>query len=502
MDTSLFDLYTVGLPLVMQWQSILWLMVGVVSGVLIGALPGMSATMGIAVMIPLTYSMDMGPSFALLMGVFCSAIYGGSITAVVANIPGAPSSMMTTLDGYPLAKQGKAGLAIGTATAASVIGGLFSVVILSVAATPLAKLALSFSAQEYFGVALIGLAVIAILSETSIVRGLISGVIGLLLASIGSDPLLGASRFTFGNYYLLEGLQTVPVLIGFFGLVSALQMIEEQTGKVEIIHDFGRILPTRKEMKELMPTIARGSVIGVVIGAIPAAGGTIASIISYGLEKRLSKHPERFGKGCLKGIAAPESANNASSGGAMIPMLSLGVPGDACTAVLLGALIIKGLTPGPTLFAQHLDVVSSIYIFLMLANILFFFVGIFGAKYISRVALVPKEYFAPCVLIFCVIGAFAIRSAVFDLWSLLAIGILGYIFSKIDLSASPIVLGFVLGNLFESGLRRGLMLSQGDFSQFFTRPISGTCIAISILVVFFPQLASIAKKLVTKVRAR
>lgn len=494
MDTSIFDLYTAGLPLVLQWQTILWLLFGVVAGVVIGALPGMSATMGIAVMTPLTYGMDMGPSFALLMGVFCGAIYGGSITAVVANIPGAPSSMMTTLDGYPLGQQGKAGLAIGTATVASVIGGLISVVILSCVAAPLAKMALKFSAQEYFAVALIGLAVIAILAETSIIRGLISGVIGLLLATIGSDPLLGTPRFTFDNYYLLEGIQTVPVLIGFFGLVSALQMVEKKQSDLHIVQDFGRILPNKKEMKEIMPSIGRGSAIGVIIGAIPAAGGTIASIIAYGLEKRLSKHPEQFGKGCLNGIAAPESANNGASGGAMIPMLALGVPGDACTAILLGALTIKGLTPGPTLFSQHLDVVSCIYICLLFANILFFFVGIFGAKYISRVILVPNEYLAPCILVFCLMGAFAIRSAVFDIWTLLLIGVLGYIFSKIDLPASPVVLGFVLGSLFESGLRRGLMLSHGNFLEFFTRPISGICIVIAILVIFLPKLSALFAK--------
>jgi putative tricarboxylic transport membrane protein len=488
MGYSIFELYTAGFSEVFQFDTILLLFIGVIAGVLIGAMPGLSATMGIAVMTPLTYSMDSGAGWALLMGVFCGGVYGGSITAVIANIPGTPSAMMTTLDGYAMAKQGKAGLAIGTATVSSVIGGLFSVLILSVSAFALAKVALAFSAQEYFAAALIGLSVIAIISEASVVRGLIGGVMGLILATIGSDPMIGSNRFTFGSYYLMDGMQMVPVLIGFFGLVSCFELIEKKQKKIKTVKSLGRILPNWKEMKQMLPTILRGSIIGTFIGAVPAAGGTIASIVAYGTEQRVSKDPDSFGKGNMLGIAAPESANNAVTGGAMIPMLSLGVPGDASTAILLGALTIKGLIAGPSLFTEHLDVVSTIYILLALSNILFFFVGIFGAKYISKVVNVPTEYLAPIILMFCVIGSFAPRSATFDIWTLLVIGILGYIFSKVKLPASPVILGFVLGNLFETGFRRGMMLARGDFLQFFTRPIAGAGIAISILIIFLPQL--------------
>ena len=492
MDYSIVDLYTAGLSHVLQWNTLYMLLLGVVSGVIIGAMPGLSATMAVAVMTPLTYNMDTGSSYGLLMGVFCGAVYGGSITAVVANIPGTPAAIMTMLDGHPMAKQGKAGLAIGVATIASVIGGLFSVVILSITAFPLAKAALAFSAQEYFGVSLIGLSVIAIISEASIVRGLISGIIGLLLAAIGSDPMTGALRFTFGSAYLLDGLEMVPVLIGFFGLVSCFEMSEKTTEEITVIKEIGNVFPTWKEFKRLLPTIARGSVIGTIIGAIPAAGGTIASIVAYGTEKRIAKNPEEYGKGEMRGIAAPESANNAVTGGAMIPMLALGVPGDAATAILLGALTINGLTAGPLLFTEHMDVVSSIFILLAMSNILFFFVGIFGgAKVISRIITVPREYIVPLILMFCIVGAFASRSATFDIWSLLVIGLIGYIFSKVNLPASPAVLGFVLGDLFETGFRRGMMLSHGNFLDFFTRPISGVCIAISIVIVFLPCIATL-----------
>ncbi|MGI6084772.1 MAG: tripartite tricarboxylate transporter permease [Acetivibrionales bacterium] len=503
MSTSIFDLYTAGLSNVLQWDTLLLLFLGVVAGTLIGAMPGLSATMGLAVVTPLTYAMSTGAGWGLLLGVYAGAVYGGCITAIVANIPGTPNAIMTTMDGHALAKKGKAGLAIGISTFCSLIGGLFSIVILTIAALPLAKIALAFSAQEYFACALVGISTIAIISDDessggSVIRGLISGVIGLLLATVGLDPMIGSARFTFGNYYLLDGLQMVPVLIGFFGLVSCIEMLEKKQEKYEIVENFGRVLPTWKELKSIIPTITRSSIIGVIVGAIPAAGGTIASIVAYGAEKRVSKHPEEFGKGSLEGLAASETANNAVTGGDMIPMLALGVPGDAATAVLLGALTIKGLTAGPTLFTKHIDVVSSIYIMLVISNFLFFFVGLFGAKYISKVVNIPTEYFAPLVLVFCLLGAFAPRGAIFDVWTLLVIGVFGYIFVKVRLPAAPVILGFVLGKLFETGFRRGMMLSRGDFLQFLTRPISGICIAFSVLIVFTPQLKTLFKRVSRK----
>lgn len=488
--------------MIKDWNVVLMLCLGVVSGVLIGAMPGLSATMGVAVMMPLTFKMGMGPSFALLLGVYCGGVYGGSITSIVANIPGTPSAMMTTMDGYPLGQQGRAGSAIGIATISSVIGGIFSVVILSFSAFALANIALDFSAQEYFGVALIGLAIIAVISETSIVRGLISGVIGLLLATMGSDPMMGIPRFTFNNYYLLEGMQTIPVLVGFFGLVSCFQMMEKKIGEVTVVKEIGKVLPKWKEFKEILPTIFRGSIIGTFIGAVPAAGGSVASIVAYGTEKRIAKNPEAFGKGEIKGVAAPESANNATTGGAMIPMLALGVPGDACTAILLGALTIKGLTAGPSLFTQNMEIVSCIFILIAMANILFFFVGMLGAKYISRIITVPRHYLVPIILVFCMIGAFACRSVVFDIWTLLFIGVTGYIITKVGLTAAPTVLGFILGNLFEQGFRRGMMITHGNFLSFFTRPISGACIVVAVLIIFFPQLSAFFKRIFIKTETK
>lgn len=495
MDYSILSLYTAGLANVLQWETVIMLLLGTVAGVIFGSVPGLSGTMALAVMTPLTYKMGVGPSFGLLLGVFCGACYGGSISAIVSSIPGTPAAMMTVMDGYPLAQQGKAGLAIGTATIASVMGGLISTIILSFTVFPLAKAALKFSAQEYFALALIGLSIIAALSEKSIVRGLIGGVLGLLLATIGADPLRGTLRFTFGNFYLIEGLQQVPVLIGFFGLVNCFEMIEKKAEELAVVKEIGRVFPTWKEFKSILPTIIRGSFIGTIIGAIPAAGGSIACIISYGFEKSISKNPEDFGKGELRGVAAPESANNGVTGGAMIPMLALGVPGDGATAILLSALILKGLNAGPTLFTEHVDVVSSIYILLLLANIFFFFLGIFGgAKVISRIITVPRQYLAPLLFMFCIIGCYACRSAVFDMWTLVVIGICGYIFKKLDISSAPVVLGFVLGNLFEQGFRRGMMLSKGNFLAFFTRPISGTCIMIAILIVLMPSIIKVFTK--------
>lgn len=497
--SEFFSLYTAGLETVMNIKVILLLLLGVGIGVMIGAMPGLTTTMGIAIVTPLTYGMDMTAALGLIMGVYCGGAYGGSITAIMAKIPGTPAAMMTTLDGYPLGKSGHAGRAVGMATVASCIGGIVSVIILSICATPIAKLALSFSAQEYFAVAVFGLCIIAYISNGSIIKGLISAVLGLLLATMGSDSITGSLRFTFGNYLLLDGFEQIPLLIGLFGLSEVLKTVgQRQQGKAEVVQNIGRALPTKADMKEAIPTIFRGSTIGTIIGAIPAAGGTIASIMAYGVEKRVNKKGKNFGNGEICGIAAPESANNATTGGAMIPLLTLGVPGDAAGAILVAALLVHGYTPGPLLFTNNIDLVSSIYILMLLANIAFFFVGLGAAKVVGRVINVPAAYFTPIIMLLCCIGAYAIRCQMFDVLVLVGFGVLGFLFNRIKMPTAPLILGFILGDLVETGLRRGLLLASGDVVTFFTRPISSIFLSLGLLLLLAPQIISLIRKLFRK----
>jgi len=493
-----FSLYTAGLPTVMHIDIILLLLLGVVIGVMIGALPGLTTTMGVAIVTPLTYGMNMTAALALIMGVYCGGAYGGSITAIIAKIPGTPAAMMTTLDGYPLGRSGHAGRAVGMATVASCIGGIFSVVILSICATPIAGLALSFSAQEYFAVAIFGLCIIAYISNGSIVKGLLSAVLGLLIATMGMDSITGILRFTLGNYLLLDGFEQIPLLIGLFGLSEVLKTVGQRQGKAEVIQNIGRSLPTKADMKEAVPTILRGSAIGTIVGAIPAAGGTIASIIAYGVEKRVNKKGKNFGNGEICGVAAPESANNATTGGAMIPLLTLGVPGDAAGAIMIAALMVHGYTPGPLLFTNNIDLVSSIYILMLMANIGFFFVGLGAAKVVGRIINVPAAYFSPIIMLFCCLGTYSIRCQVFDVLVLVGFGVLGFLFNRVKMPTAPLILGFILGNLVETGLRRGLLLASGNVVTFFTRPISTIFLSLSLLLLLTPQIVSLIRKVIKR----
>jgi putative tricarboxylic transport membrane protein len=491
---DVFALYTEGLPLILNVDVLFMLVVGVVGGVIIGALPGLTANMAVAVMTPLTYGISAQAAFALLLGAYCGGVYGGCITAIVARIPGTPSSMMTTLDGYPMGQRGEAGKAIGIATVSSFVGGLGSVIILSLFAPIIAEFALEFSAQEYFAIAVFGLSIIAYVSPGSMVCGILAGAIGVLLATIGADPVTGYPRFAMGSFNLMSGLELFPLLIGIFGLSEAFNAVGRHTGGVEVVKQIGRILPTWSDMKTIFPTMLRASPIGVIIGAIPAAGGTIAAIVAYGIEKRVCKNPERFGTGIMEGVAAPEAANNASTGGAMIPMLSLGIPGDSITAILIGALLIHGLQPGPLLFRDHFPVVSSIFLLMALANVLFLFVGLLGARVVGRIIATPMNLLLPIIMFLCLVGTFAIRNSHFDLGILLLFGVVGYVFAKGNMPSAPLVLGFILGPIVESNLRRGLLLSGGDFTSFFTRPLSATFMILTIAIMVSPYLTDLIRR--------
>jgi putative tricarboxylic transport membrane protein len=495
---GIIDMYVIG------WTHIdpsvlVMLFIGTLTGVVVGILPGLGPTLGIAVLTPFTFGMGVTNSFAMMLGMFCGGTYGGSIAAILCSIPGTPVAMMTTLDGYPMAQRGNAGKAIGYATLASFLGGILSAMVLSFAAPIIARTALAFSSPEYFSIALLGISVIAYLSPGNMAKGLFSGCMGLLLGCVGGDPLTGYGRYLYGQMDLLTGVGYFPVLIGLFGAAEVLRSSQKHgQGKIAVIKQIGRIFPTGKEFLHVMPTIFRGSFIGTVIGAIPAAGGTIASIISYGFEKRISKEPNSFGRGDPRGIVAPESANNACTGGALIPLLTLGIPGDPGTAALMGTFLIHGLTLGPTLFTKSASIVSSIFILLLLANLIFTVLGMFFAKPLSKIINIEVGILMPIVGLLCCVGTFAVNNSSFDFIFLIACSLIGFLFSKGDVPVAPMVLGLVLGPIVESNFRRSLMLFRGDLSLIFTRPIAGTFTLLTIIMLMLPSLVAVFRKFTRK----
>lgn len=487
-EGGFFKLYTAGLAITFQPDVLLLLLIGTSVGLIIGVIPGLSATIGVAILTPLTFTMSTEASFALLLGVYCGSTYGGSISAILARIPGTIAAVMTVQDGYPLVQKGEAGRAIGLATTSSFIGGIISVFALAFFAPLIAEMAIRMSAQEYFAVCLFGISVIAYISGPSLLKGLISGIVGLLLATVGVDPTTAYARFTFGTTELLSGFHMIALMVGMFGFAEVLRLSEAKDHEVRKIQDVEKVLPSFREIGRISFTLVRGSVIGVFIGAIPAAGGTIASIVSYGLEKRISRHPETFGRGEYRGIAAPESANNAATGGAMIPMMTLGIPGDVVTAILIGALVLHGMEPGPLLFQNNPEIVSSIFLLMLLANCIFLFLGLFGAKYFAKVITLPRHVLVTMILFLAIVGTYSIQNSLFDVWVLVFGGIVGYFLTKVSMPVAPLILGFILGPLVESYFRQALIISYGNPLEFVRRPISGTFIALTILVILSPYL--------------
>ena len=488
-----FDLYFAGLHYFSNPLMFVTAFMGVLVGIIFGSLPGLTATMTIAVFIPFTFGLDPVVSFAFLLGLYSGSVYGGSISAILINIPGTPSAIATGMDGYPMCQQGRAGEAIGISTIASAFGGFFSVIILSISAPLIASVALKFSAEEYVGITLIGLSIIAVISPGSVVKGLIGGVLGLILGTVGLDSITSYPRMIFGRAELLDGIDTIPVMIGVYGLSEMFNEVSKLNYHKVVAQKLGNIIPPGRELVRLLPTLLRSSVIGTLIGSIPAAGGSIASLVAYGQEKRFGKRRDLLGSGIPEGVAAPESANNASTGGALIPMMTLGIPGDPMTAVLMGGLIIQGLRPGPILFQQQMPFVSSIFISLLLSVVFMLIIGLAGARIFSRLITVRKNYLIPAILMFCLVGSYAINNSLFDVGVLIAAGLAGFMLKQVGFAVAPIVLGMILGPLFESNLRRSLMLSQGDWSTFVTRPISLSCLIIVALVLFGPALLHFIK---------
>ncbi|WP_445479539.1 tripartite tricarboxylate transporter permease [Lysinibacillus irui] len=491
-----------GFAVALQWQNLLFALVGVIIGTAVGVLPGIGPMSGVALLIPVTATITAGlpteaaatSSIILLAGVYYGAMYGGSTTSILLNTPGESSSVVTTLDGYQMAKQGRAGSALSIAAIGSFCAGVVALLGLILLANPLSKLALKFGPAEYFSLMLLGLAAVSGLAGRSITKALIMTVLGLMLGTVGIDAVSGIERFTFGQPMLFSGIEFLTIAVGLFALGEVFKTIlekEEEDGQLAKIN---RVLPTKQDLKDSAVPIARGSLLGFFIGVLPGAGATLASFFSYITEKKFSKTPEQFGKGHIAGVAGPESANNAASGGAMIPLLTLGIPGSGTTAILMGALIMYNIQPGPLLFDEHPQVAWGLIASMFIGNLMLLALNMPLVRIFAKIIETPKKYLLPIIIAISIFGVYAVQFATFDLFLLVACGVLGYLFAKNDYPVAPLVLALVLGPMIENNMRRALTISNGDFSIFITKPLSLLFLVAAISWLLIPLVMKIRGK--------
>ena len=500
----MIDHMSMGLQLFLHWQVFLAIILGVVTGLVIGALPGMTIVMAISLALPFTFYLPPVVAIAFLIGIYKAGVYGGSISAILIATPGTPAAAATVMDGYSMAKKGQAKKALDMALYASVISDVLSDLITIFATFQIAYLALKVGPVEFFAIILFSLTIIASVSGESLVKGLISGALGLLLATVGMDTIYGVTRFTFGNINLTGGLNIIPVLIGLFAIPEMLRQLKQRklSPQKRTIIETDAIVTSREnrltwtEFKGVFRTIVRGSIIGTIVGIIPGVGGAPAAFLSYSRAKKASKHPEEFGKGSLEGVAAAESGNNGVCGPTLIPLLTLGIPGDKSTAVLLGAFMIQGLTPGPLLFTKHVDIIYGIFIAMIVTNAVVFVIGKFGIKGAALTSRVPTEILFPVVFILCAFGSYAVNNNIFDIWVMIIVGGFGYFMVTFGLPPAPFVIAFLLSPLFENGLRRALIMSSGDVSVFVTHPISLAFLLLTLLTIVLLTRSKMKERLV------
>ena len=460
---------------------------GTALGIVIGCLPGLSAAMGVALMLPLTFTMPADTGLIVLGAIYCGAIFGGSISAILIHTPGTPASAATAIEGYQMTLKGKAGKALATACWSSFWGGLLSCISLYFFAPILAQLALKFMSAEKFWLGIFGLTIIAGVSSKSIIKGLMSGALGLLLSTIGLDPIDGTKRFMFGQAFLAEGINTTCALIGLFSMSQVFILAEKkiiERAKAQKFTD--KIMLTKDEKKMLWPTVIRSWIIGNIIGILPGAGASIACFMGYNNAKSFSKHKEDFGHGAIEGVCGSEAANNAVTGGSLIPMLTLGIPGESVTAVLMGGLIIQGLAPGPELFTQHAGMTYTFFAGFVLVQFFMLALGTLGCRGFAQISRLSDAILIPCVTVLCVIGSYAIHKNFADVIVMLIFGFIGYFMRKFDLNTAAVVLALILGPISEKGLRGALRVSGGDIGVLFKSPVSWILIILSVIGIFSP----------------
>jgi putative tricarboxylic transport membrane protein len=477
-----------GFSIALQPLNLLWCFAGVFLGTVVGIMPGLGPAATIAMLLPLTFGMPPTSGLIMLAGIYYGAKYGGSTTAILLNVPGESASVVTCLDGYQMARNGRAGAALGIAAISSFVAGTVGVLGLMLLAPPLAKIALSFSSPEYFALMILGLAMVVLLAGDSMIKALLAMLFGLWIASMGIDLFTDASRFTFGSAELLDGIDFVVVAIGIFALGEVFANMEMQGG--------ASLLPVPKGMRELLPTMAElkacrfaffnGSVVGFIIGVLPGAGSTIASFISYGLEKAVSKHPEKFGTGVPEGVAAPEGANNSETGGALVPLLTLGIPGSGTTAILLAAFVLWGLRPGPLMIQDNPELFWGLVASMYVGNVMLLILNLPLIPLFAQILKLREYILYPIIFGISIVGIYTSSSSFFDCWMLSLFGLLGYLMRRLDYPTAPLILGLVLGDSMERALRQSLMMSQGDLSILYHRPIAATLLFISLLLVCLP----------------
>ena len=461
---------------------------GVLIGVLVGALPGLSSPMAVALLLPFTITLEPVPAIAMMAALYCAGTFGGSITAILINAPGAPPAVATAIDGYPMAARGEAGRALGIAAVSSICGGVFSLIIFLLAAPLLAKIATSFRPQEYFALTIFALSMLASISGKSSLRNLIAGAVGVLISTIGIHLTTAVERFTFGIPELTEGIQFIPVLIGLFAIGELLNQSQSLDKVYERITAVVVRLPSRDDFRRIRGTILRSCGIGTFIGILPAEGATVAAIMGYNEAKRWAKNKHEFGTGCPEGIAGPEAANNAATGGAMVPTLALGIPGSGTTAIILAALIMHGFRPGPYLMKETPEFMYAIFIAMLFANVMFLVIGLAGAKVFSRVTLIPRTLLWPSVFVFSVIGAYSTGASLFDVWVMLISGVIGFIMLRHGFGPAPLVMGLILGTLVEESLSQSMILLDNNWLRFFESPIVNVFFAFTVIGLGWPWI--------------
>ena len=490
-----------GLGLILQPYNVMLIFIGVLIGVVVGALPGLSSPMAVALLLPFTITLEPVPAIGMMAALYCAGTFGGSITAILINAPGAPPAVATALDGYPMAKRGEAGRALGIATFSSVTGGVFSLVIFIFAAPLLAAVALKFRPPEYFALAIFALSMLASISGKSSLRNLISGAFGVLLGTVGIHLTTGVERFTFGFYELTDGISFIPVLIGLFALGELLN--QSQTLQVHAERVRARVmkLPSRDDLRRIWWTVVRSSGLGTFIGILPAEGATVAAIMGYNEARRWSKDKDQFGTGCPEGIAGPEAANNAATGGAMVPTLALGIPGSATTALILAALIMHGFRPGPYLVQETPEFIYAIFGAMLIANFMFLGIGLVGVKLFSQITLIPRTILWPAVFVFSMIGAYAGAASIFDVWVMIVSGLVGFIMLRHNFGLAPLVMGLILGRLVEESFSQSMIMYDNQFLRLFESPIVAGFFVMTTGSLLWPFLGPVVTRAVSRARA-
>jgi putative tricarboxylic transport membrane protein len=482
-----------GFETALTWQNLLYCLVGVTFGMLVGVLPGLGPSAGTAVLLPLTFGMEPVAAIIMLAGIYYGAMYGGTVTSVLINTPGEAASAITCLDGYPMAQMGRAGTALGVAGIGSFFGGTVAIVGLAFIGPPLARMALKFGPPEFFALMVLGMTMVIGLMGKSVLRGLIAAFIGLDLAIIGMDPLTGTVRFAFGVEELTNGLDFIPLVMGMFGLSEIILCLEDEL-KAQTPPKVRGLLPRREEWGPVGRAILRGTGLGFLVGLLPGTNSVIPTIMSYSLERKLAKDPSRFGKGAPEGVAGPETANNAYCGAALIPLFTLGIPSSPTVAILLGAFIMHGLQPGPQLFSKNPDFVWAVIASMFIGNLILLFMNLPMAGFWAKMLLVPYKLLFPIVLAVAIVGSYSVNNSMFDVGAMIVFGIVGYFLKKVEIPLAPVVLTFVLGRLIEDSLLQSLTLFRGDFMLIFSRPIAGTLLALSLLIFAASVIAGMKNK--------